>query len=236
MGLEAGAALVGMGFTQMMPVADPKTGEYNTGLQVPPADFVMVNQKGERFVNEYAGRDTLAKAAIANGGLFYLIADETIKNSAYNTDENKIKQEIANGQLYKADTLEELAKQIKVDPDHLLASIKKYNQYVDQGDDPEFHKSVFDHRVENGPFYATPRQPAMHHTMGGLKIDAGAHVLNEAGQRIAGLYSAGENAGGVHAGNRLGGNALADVFTFGRIAADSANAELAVDTVSGASR
>ena len=235
LGLEAGAALVGMGFTQMMPVADPKTGEYNTGLQVPPADFVMVNQKGDRFVNEYAGRDTLAKAAIANGGLFYLIADETIKNSAYNTDENKIKQEIANGQLYKADTLEELAKQIKVDPDHLLASIKKYNQYVDQGDDPEFHKSVFDHRLENAPFYATPRQPAMHHTMGGLKIDAGAHVLNEAGQRIAGLYSAGENAGGVHAGNRLGGNALADVFTFGRIAADSANAELAVDTVSGAS-
>ena len=67
LGLEAGAALVGMGFTQMMPVADPKTGEYNTGLQVPPADFVMVNQKGDRFVNEYAGRDTLAKAAIAAG-------------------------------------------------------------------------------------------------------------------------------------------------------------------------
>ena len=44
LGLQAGAALVGMGFTQMMPVADPKTGEYNTGLQVPPADFVMVNQ------------------------------------------------------------------------------------------------------------------------------------------------------------------------------------------------
>lgn len=235
LGLQAGAALVGMGFTQMMPVADPKTGEYNTGLQVPPADFVMVNQKGDRFVNEYAGRDTLAKAAIDNGGLFFLIADETIKNSAYNTDEAKMKQEIANGQLYKADTLEELAKKINVDPEHLVESIKKYNKYVDQGNDPEFHKSVFDHRVENGPFYATPRQPAMHHTMGGLKIDAKAHVINEAGEKIPGLYCAGENAGGVHAGNRLGGNALADVFTFGWIAADSANEEASVDTTSGAS-
>ena len=53
---------------------------------------------------------------------------------------------------------------------------------------------------------------------------------------IAGLYSAGENAGGLHAGNRLGGNSLADIFTFGRIAADTADEENpASDAVSGAS-
>lgn len=65
--------------------------------------------------------------------------------------------------------------------------------------------------------------------MGGLKIDTGAHVLTAGGTAIDGLYAAGEVAGGIHAGNRLGGNSLADIFTFGRIAATSALAdELAV--------
>ena len=65
------------------------------------------------------------------------------------------------------------------------------------------------------PFYATPRKPAIHHTMGGLKINI--HVVDVEGHIIKGLYAAGEVAGGIHAG-RLGGNALADIFTFGRIA------------------
>lgn len=67
-------------------------------------------------------------------------------------------------------------------------------------------------KCEVAPFYVTPRRPAIHHTMGGLVIDTKAHVLNKDGQIIAGLYSAGENAGGIHAGNRLGGNSLADIL------------------------
>jgi fumarate reductase flavoprotein subunit len=81
---------------------------------------------------------------------------------------------------------------------------------------------VFDSKVEVAPFYATPRKPAVHHTMGGLKIDTGTHVLNGQGQIIPGLYAAGEVAGGIHAGNRLGGNSLTDIFTFGRIAGKTA--------------
>ncbi len=57
--------------------------------------------------------------------------------------------------------------------------------------------------------------------MGGLVIDTKTHVLNDKNEIIKGLYSAGENAGGLHAGNRLGGNSLADIFTFGRIAAET---------------
>ena len=54
--------------------------------------------------------------------------------------------------------------------------------------------------------------------MGGLKIDTKARVIDIDDKVIDGLYAAGEVAGGIHAGNRLGGNALADIFTYGRIA------------------
>ena len=52
--------------------------------------------------------------------------------------------------------------------------------------------------------------------MGGLKINTNAEVLNKDGNVIPGLFAAGEVTGGVHGGNRLGGNALADIVTFGR--------------------
>lgn len=230
LGQSAGAELTGMGFSQMMPVSDPETGALFSGLQVPPQNFIMVNTKGERFVNEYGSRDQLTQAAIDNGGLFYLIADEAIKHTAYNTSQEKIDKQVAAGTLFKADTLEALAKQLNMDPQIFVNTIHTYNSYVDQGYDPDFGKDVFDLKVVHAPFYATPRKPAVHHTMGGLKIDTHTHVLDHKGRVISGLYAAGEVAGGIHAGNRLGGNSLTDIFTFGRIAgktivADKLNGE-----------
>lgn len=222
LGQSAGADLVGMGFSQMMPVSDPETGALFSGLQVPPQNFVMVNQAGKRFVNEYGSRDALTQAAIDNGGLFYLIADDEIKKTAYNTTPEKIERQVAAGTLFRSDTLEGLAEQLGMDPEVFVDTINKYNSYVEQGHDPEFGKDVFDLKVAVAPFYATPRKPAVHHTMGGLKIDTETHVLDQTGKVIPGLYAAGEVAGGIHAGNRLGGNSLTDIFTFGRIAGKTA--------------
>jgi fumarate reductase (CoM/CoB) subunit A len=59
--------------------------------------------------------------------------------------------------------------------------------------------------------------PTAHHMMGGIKIN------NKAETNLKGLYAAGEVVGGVHGGNRLGGNALADTQVFGRIAGNSAS-------------
>ncbi len=67
--------------------------------------------------------------------------------------------------------------------------------------------------IRNEPMEVTP---TAHHVMGGLKIDTSAET------NLSGLYSAGEVAGGVHGGNRLGGNALAAGQVFGKIAGDSA--------------
>lgn len=108
-----------------------------------------------------------------------------------------------------------------MDPQVFIKTITAYNIYVDAGYNPEFEKGAFDLKVEKAPFYATPRKPAVHHTMGGLKIDTETHVINKQGQVIRGLYV----AGGLYAGNRLGGNSLTDISTFGRIAAETAIAK-----------
>ena len=226
LGKQANTKLVGMGFSQMMPVAHPKTGSLFSGLIVAPENFLMVNTEGKRFVNEFAGRDTITQAALEQGGLFYLIADECIKEQAVNTSQEQMENEIADGTLYRADTLEELATLIGMDPAILVDTVNKYNSYVDAEHDPEFDKDVFNLKLTQAPYYATPRQPAVHHTMGGIAIDTKTHAIDEDGNIIKGLYAVGEVAGGIHAGNRLGGNALTDIFTFGRITGKTVVEEL----------
>ena len=66
------------------------------------------------------------------------------------------------------------------------------------------------------PYYIMPVSPAIHNTMGGLKINTDNAVLNTDGDPIPGLFAAGEVTGGIHAGNRMGGNAIGDAFTMGR--------------------
>lgn len=60
--------------------------------------------------------------------------------------------------------------------------------------------------------------------MGGLKINTDAQVLDTNGSVIPGLYAAGETTGGVHGGNRIGGNAVCDFVVFGRIVGSNASA------------
>lgn len=222
--LEAGAALKDMGLTQLMPTASAVTGQLADGLLVPSQYYMFVNQEGERFVNEYAERDTLAAAALSQtDGVFYHIADQgmipTLQNGAGQEEVDAMAEK---GILYKADTLEELAELIGCPAEALKESVEKYNSYVDAGEDADFGKNVFGTKIETAPYYAVIEKPSVHHTMGGVQINTEAQVLNESGEPIEGLFAAGEVTGGVHAGNRLGGNAIADCMVFGRIAGANA--------------
>lgn len=67
--------------------------------------------------------------------------------------------------------------------------------------------------------------PSTHHTMGGVMVDAQRHVLDNDGNAIAGLYAAGEITGGIHAGNRLGGNAVTEIIVSDRTAAQAIEAD-----------
>lgn len=217
MAQEVGADLTGMGFAQLMPSSHPVDGSLFSGIWGSAETQVFVNKEGKRYVNEYAERDVLSKAALEQtDGIFYIICDNKI---AKNADVEGME---AAGNVVVADTLEELAEKLEIPVDTFVAEIERYNSFVDAQKDDDFGKPLFGEKIDEAPFVATPRSPALHHTMGGVKIDTDTHVLSTEGTPIPGLYAAGEVTGGLHAGNRLGGNAMTDFLVFGRIAGENA--------------
>lgn len=108
-----------------------------------------------------------------------------------------------------------------VDKDNFINAVNKFNEAVDGAED-EFGRTLFANKIDTAPFYAAARKPTVHHTMGGVKINTNAEVVNTNGEVISGLFAAGEVTGGIHGSNRLGGNALADITVFGRIAGENA--------------
>lgn len=115
-----------------------------------------------------------------------------------------------------------MSKNLNIPKDNLKASLSKYNKYVSENKDTQFNRESLIRKIETGPFYAVEIAPAVHHTMGGIKINEKTEVYNNDGIIVSGLFAAGEVTGGVHGANRLGGNALSDIIVFGRIAGDSA--------------
>ena len=106
----------------------------------------------------------------------------------------------------------------------MKASVDTYNKAVSSKVDSEFGREDLPRQLNQGKVYAIPVTPAVHHTMGGIKINTNAEVINKDGNVIKGLFAAGEVTGGVHGGNRLGGNALADIVVYGRVAGKNAAA------------
>ena len=126
------------------------------------------------------------------------------------------------GYTFTGNTPEELAKQIGIDPTALADTLTTWNGYVAAGSDPDFGRTSFAEPLDTTPYYAIKVTPGIHHTMGGLRINTSAEVLNTDGNAIPGLFAAGEVTGGVHGGNRLGGTAVTDIIVFGQIAGNSA--------------
>lgn len=209
-----GAATVGMEYVQMLPIAGNCV---STAIE----NQIFVNVEGNRFVREDGRRDVMSNAVLEQPGKYmYMIGDNRVAEQSI-TGSN-IQQLLDAGKIYCGDTLEELAEKIGVNAENLAATVAKFNENVATKTVDEFGREVYDHGIEEGPFWASAKQvPLLHHTMGGVKIDTDARVMDTNGDPIPGLYAAGEVTGGVHGSNRLGGNACADIFVFGRIAAES---------------
>lgn len=124
-------------------------------------------------------------------------------------------------------TIEDLAQKMGVPAENLKNTIAQHNEIIAAKKDGNFGKPISPSMVAmtEGPYFAVSQWPSVHHTEGGVRIDAQARVISIDGNPIPGLYAAGEFTGGIHGNNRLGGNAIADCIVFGRIAGRNAAAE-----------
>ncbi len=186
MAQEVGAAVTGMGFTQLMPLGWADDGKLAGGkgedvIFVSPAGgenglTIQLQNGGEHTsADNREGKEyfcTLAEAAELTG-----ISADTLRETIMEYDTAYF-----NGDLASLDVPKSAAS----------APIGNYNE------DGSFN--------DEGILSVRYLAPSTHHTMGGLVVDEQRHVLIEDGSVIPGLYAAGEVTGGIFAGNRLGGN------------------------------
>lgn len=217
---EVGADLVDMEQIQTNPTVEV-TSTTVISESVRGNGAILVNQEGNRFISEMETRDVLSSAILKETDkVAYLIFDEGVFSSMKVLQEN-----FDMGIITRADSIEELAEANKIDPSNLEATIAKWNEIVESKNDTEFNRSTgLDNNMTKAPYYSIKVSPAVHYTMGGIRINTNTEVLDTEGQAIAGLFAAGEVTGGVHGGNRLGGNAVADIIVFGRQAGISSAA------------
>ena len=227
MATAIGAATVDMDQIQIHPTVQFDTASLITeGLRGDGA--ILVNADGLRFIDEVGTRDVVSAAEIAQPGSFsWLIVDQKMADAS-----SVIQGYIKKGFMFSGDSYEALAEALEIPADAFTTTMETWNGYVAEKSDPDFGRTSFAAPLDTAPFYAVKVTAGIHHTMGGLKIDSATHVINEDGEIIPGLFAAGEVTGGVHGGNRLGGNAVADFVVFGRIAGAEAAAYVAESTMS----
>ena len=220
-----GADVIGLDDIQIHPCGTPGTGLMEN-IRTSGRNRLFVNTDGNRFVNEGAPRDVLAGAIFAQkGGTYWVVVNKVRYPSRDYVDRNgaSIKNMVALGSVVEANTLDELAKKTGMNAKNLKKAVADYNKVV-KGKGKVKDKFGFvannkaDTTMTEGPWYACRKVPTVHHTMGGVRINTKAQVLDAGGNVIPGLYAAGEVTGGIHGSNRLGGNAIADIMLFGRTA------------------
>lgn len=226
---DAGAGFRDMDQIQLLFSCDPKNGQAthaNLNTNGVGAS-IYVNKEGERFVREDGRRDEVSLAIMSQtDGLGY---DIKSADSGFDLEKTTdlagvpVKALIEEGSVFYGETLAEAAEAAGLPADVVQVTVDKYNQSIDDNvEKDEFGRALFSNKLENGPWAVVPRAPAVHHTMGGVVINENCQVLDESGNVIEGLFAAGEVVGGIHGGNRLGGNAIVDTVVFGKKAGEEA--------------
>ena len=215
---DVGADLVDIEQIQLHPTVEQKTSMLITE-SVRGDGAILVNQDGKRFTDELLTRDVVSAAELEQPGSYaYIIFDQRLREGLKATEKY-----ISTGITVQGDTIEDLAEKIDVDPKTLAETLNNWNKYVADKNDPDFGRTTgMEKDLSQAPYYAIKIAPGIHHTMGGVHINTSAEVIDTDDQVIPGLFAAGEVVGGVHGGNRIGGNAVADIVVFGKIASDSA--------------
>jgi len=194
MAQEIGANTIQMSYIQLYPFANPNNGVLDAYAVIPfsgpSSGVVYVDVNGKRYVNEGERRDVCSKAAQDTGSFttFTIMGENIVKNGGFVSD-TQLAGGLKADRIFKADTLKELVaiinnhtyadKKINMPAANLVETIKTHNGYVKAGTDPDFGK-VIDKGVmmtiEDGPYYAIPQWPSVHHTMGGLATVSYTHL------------------------------------------------------------
>jgi len=199
---------------------------------------VMVDRNGERFVDEGSDIPSRTYARMGRvvleqpGSIAYQIFDAKVRGAGF------INDKYDRGSRASADTLEELAQILGIDPAGVVDTIERFNASIEHGheeldvvDVPDGlgtvglkpPKSNYARRIDAPPFEGFPVACGITFTFGGVAIDPEtAQVQHTSGHPMAGLYAAGEMAGGLWHGNYAGGSGMAAGSVFGRIAGRSA--------------
>ena len=175
---------------------------------------IVINRDGKRFVNEVTTRDRVSAAVLAQKGqTAFIVFDDELRQRR-----KMYEGYFRLGLVKQGDTLEALAAKVGMDAANLVSTVEAYNRYQALKQDPEFQRGNLPVPIVKAPFYSIEINPGIHFTMGGIRINGRTQVMSKQKQPIPGLFAAGEVTGGVHGGNRLGGNSMTALFTFGPMA------------------
>jgi flavocytochrome c len=216
---DVGGSTIQMEYIQIHPTAEAENHILITEA-VRGNGAILVNRSGKRFVNEMDTRDVVSAAILEQEkGEAYLVFDQSVRSSLSSIET------YANQHLMKEDKdLAGLAARIGIPSAALSETMARYAAFQKSGTDEDFGRSStqMTSPLQTPPFYAIRVKPAIHHTMGGIRVDADMHVLRSDDTPVPGLFAAGEVTGGVHGANRLGGNGVADIVVNGKIAGQNA--------------
>jgi fumarate reductase flavoprotein subunit len=230
MAMAIGAATDGLGLAvcPSMPVGAETLSFVNSGL----AGGITVDRWGKRFGNEateelgtYTEKHKICLDRDPTG-LHITVSDQAVRD--INPPANPGREPI-----YKADTIEELEKQLDIPAGNLKATVDKYNSDIEKyGYDKEYgrrmqgmawpEKPVMP--LNKPPYYAIKNKICLTSMKGGLKINPKCQVIDQFGDVIPGLYAAGEITGGLERipHHYYTGRMTLQAFTQGRIAGDVA--------------
>lgn len=217
MALALGAGVALMDDQMPFPMVDCKNSSDETTVG-DDIDCMMINSEGVRFMDKVRDRYSMTADIMEQPGqMMYMITDaDTCRvEGDLNRYGHKLESLINQGQLYVADTIEELAAQIGCEGSVLAKTVADYNEAARSGVDAAFGRTSFSDLspIENPPFYASPRTWAMHITVGGLLYDDSFRVTTEEGEPIEGLYAVGETiVGSSGVGTQGEGLAVAQIL------------------------
>lgn len=210
LGHMAGAAVRDLELLEFHPTTIATTGDIIPS-SVRSRGAILVNQQGKRFVNELdKRRAVVAETEKQPGHVAWLIADEKIVEQESLLQESSYQLAAVTGA-----TEEELARRMRVDPETFKETLRTYREGLLKGKDA-FGRRTMESDLSAVPLYAFPVRSAVHGTSGGLVADEHAHVQNEEGKPIPGLYAAGDVMSGLNGLERVSGMGIAAAVVFGR--------------------